>query len=779
MFTHPSIFVTPIVLYPLYWSSMPCPTSDVLLDCGGIDPLCYVEHWYQDTIDLLDYHPNPYSDDWRFITSQMRPNNYFRNSSTPFCIPGETNIYNLHSDRTIVIEAGLNNLDFTGNTSPFWSNYAPNFPNHTDTILTPLGYSICEDILYDINQTAIEYDLDSISYELVNPREFYWDSITRRCTPGTPVPITPIASTYYLNDIPYWPPYSLTNPLPHYSSHGFDIDGSGVISFIPSKVVNPYPPAPPPWTTSYLLPSFAVAIRANEWRRTTTGVMKKIGFSTREITIWIADTCKNDVIYPKPDTAICGDSVLSIRFGPDSLEYSRVRCNTISKDGSEFRIMDSSIVPARSIGVNNVSWICEVGQSTRVIQLNLAKKLNAEGDYYVILKKGTDLNVLESECGYWPEQFSSSKIHLKSNLITIMNSLDSVLICLPTQEPYPVLNAISSSNNKVNYKWTYNNVTFNHSIDSLWATKEGTYFVQATDEYKCAGTMDSASVFFRNKSEFVLDLPPYCEEMPSFLTAPPSPGNGNWQWYFDFGIAGFVLVSESDTLNPTYVGKNKLTFINDENCESEFVFDFTPEAHPPEAPLNVKINIKGDTELCVKEDERSTLFIVDSILKPNFLAKPGYGPNTPYNKQWYSTRINNPIFKAIKSNLRVTQPRKYYIIVTDQYGCTGIDSIEITEGGCEPQIIDTTEKISNNLFIPNVFTPNQDGINDVFSIQSLELYPGSTLKIFDRWGNIIYRSLNYQNDWSGGEQMEGEYFYILELNNQSRIIFKGQLTLLR
>jgi len=63
---------------------------------------------------------------------------------------------------------------------------------------------------------------------------------------------------------------------------------------------------------------------------------------------------------------------------------------------------------------------------------------------------------------------------------------------------------------------------------------------------------------------------------------------------------------------------------------------------------------------------------------------------------------------------------------------------------------------------PNVFTPNSDGINDLFEIQDL---PENTeLIILNRWGNVVFSTINYQNNWdgkdtSGKEIVEGVYTY--------------------
>ncbi len=66
-------------------------------------------------------------------------------------------------------------------------------------------------------------------------------------------------------------------------------------------------------------------------------------------------------------------------------------------------------------------------------------------------------------------------------------------------------------------------------------------------------------------------------------------------------------------------------------------------------------------------------------------------------------------------------------------------------------------------FIPSVFTPNGDGKNDKFTILGINQFPGSELIIYNRWGNVVYQSKDYKNDWDGRGLNEGTYYYTLNL----------------
>lgn len=90
----------------------------------------------------------------------------------------------------------------------------------------------------------------------------------------------------------------------------------------------------------------------------------------------------------------------------------------------------------------------------------------------------------------------------------------------------------------------------------------------------------------------------------------------------------------------------------------------------------------------------------------------------------------------------------------------------------------------NNVFIPNTFTPNGDGKNDLFYVYG-NTVSKLKLRVYNQWGQFIYESLNIQNGWDGtyrGEmQPNGVYVYYvdIEFNDGTKAIRKGTITLLR
>ena len=110
---------------------------------------------------------------------------------------------------------------------------------------------------------------------------------------------------------------------------------------------------------------------------------------------------------------------------------------------------------------------------------------------------------------------------------------------------------------------------------------------------------------------------------------------------------------------------------------------------------------------------------------------------------------------------------EYIVTLTDRLtGCSASASIQINK--LEPVVI------------PSAFTPNGDGENDTWVIPGLETYRKASLKVFNRWGQLVYEtSGSYDHSWDGGDLPIGTYYYIIELNVPGREPLKGDVTLLR
>ena len=71
------------------------------------------------------------------------------------------------------------------------------------------------------------------------------------------------------------------------------------------------------------------------------------------------------------------------------------------------------------------------------------------------------------------------------------------------------------------------------------------------------------------------------------------------------------------------------------------------------------------------------------------------------------------------------------------------------------------------LRIPNVFTPNGDGVNDTWVIGNIEMFPAAEVYVFNRWGQLMFTSKGYAEDWDGRYRGHfvpaGTYLYIIDI----------------
>jgi len=110
--------------------------------------------------------------------------------------------------------------------------------------------------------------------------------------------------------------------------------------------------------------------------------------------------------------------------------------------------------------------------------------------------------------------------------------------------------------------------------------------------------------------------------------------------------------------------------------------------------------------------------------------------------------------------------------------------------GCDTTISTILTVKVAELKIPNVFTPNGDGINDTFTIEingespyvDYRLaYLNNEFVAFDRWGKKVFSQSNYKSgDWDGANLSDGTYFYVLKCHGQyGDDVFRGSVAILR
>jgi gliding motility-associated-like protein len=132
---------------------------------------------------------------------------------------------------------------------------------------------------------------------------------------------------------------------------------------------------------------------------------------------------------------------------------------------------------------------------------------------------------------------------------------------------------------------------------------------------------------------------------------------------------------------------------------------------------------------------------------------------------------------SMSSVLEGVEAGSYQLQVTDQRGCVGSDSVEV--GNLEM-------RCWANFFVPQSFSPNGDGLNDVFELVSPPL-DWIDVCIYNRWGELVFRSQDPDFKWDGGflgkECPTGIYsvviVYALDRSVRDAFTYRGTLHLLR
>jgi len=138
------------------------------------------------------------------------------------------------------------------------------------------------------------------------------------------------------------------------------------------------------------------------------------------------------------------------------------------------------------------------------------------------------------------------------------------------------------------------------------------------------------------------------------------------------------------------------------------------------------------------------------------------GNTAPYTFLWDNSKGSN-------SSINNLSEGKYSVTITDKNNCVTNKSYDVSTIKCEIEI-------------PNIITPNADGINDFFEVKGINSYKEVNLIVLNRWGNKVYENENYENDnkWDGTKNGKvlpvGTYFYIIRVNGNE---YKGNLTILR
>lgn len=98
----------------------------------------------------------------------------------------------------------------------------------------------------------------------------------------------------------------------------------------------------------------------------------------------------------------------------------------------------------------------------------------------------------------------------------------------------------------------------------------------------------------------------------------------------------------------------------------------------------------------------------------------------------------------------------------------------VSDAGCIGAEDEMTVTVNEKIVIPNTFSPNGDGINDVWNIAGLDTYAKPAVTIFNRYGSQVYKSVGYATPWNGtnnGDQLPvGTYYYVIDMKNNTPVL---------
>lgn len=166
------------------------------------------------------------------------------------------------------------------------------------------------------------------------------------------------------------------------------------------------------------------------------------------------------------------------------------------------------------------------------------------------------------------------------------------------------------------------------------------------------------------------------------------------------------------------------------------------------------IGVANDDKLSVDAGKDTTILSGTSIKLQGNSDKGVYFSWTPAND------LSNP---AIAQPMARPQETTTYTLTASN------------ENGC-PTTASVTINVMPLLYIPNAFSPNNDGINDDFKIENISFYPESTVEIYNRWGNIIFFSEGYNAAWTAENIESNTYSYIVRTKFK---VYKGTVEILR
>ena len=226
-----------------------------------------------------------------------------------------------------------------------------------------------------------------------------------------------------------------------------------------------------------------------------------------------------------------------------------------------------------------------------------------------------------------------------------------------------------------------------------------------------------------------------------------------WNLIYSNGLVNesiFNINTQDYTLITSVAGDYEIVLASDINgCEADVLgggvnLTVFPMPEAIISPSEVTIYANQEIELTVGDYSISEWFNIDDVLPISF-----------------------------EEVIKVNKAGSFYVYITDENGCTDLSNVAVVN------VVPITE-----LFVPNSFTPNGDGYNELFKIYGNYIV-SFNLKIFDRWGEELFESNSIEKFWDGtfnNKKVQlGTYYYSIEVYGEDGELFvkTGEVNLIR
>jgi gliding motility-associated-like protein len=168
---------------------------------------------------------------------------------------------------------------------------------------------------------------------------------------------------------------------------------------------------------------------------------------------------------------------------------------------------------------------------------------------------------------------------------------------------------------------------------------------------------------------------------------------------------------------------------------------------------------------------------IDSVLTVSLGQVITLTANSNAQDIWWSPSDGLSCDNCWQTEWTVDSAQTFYITAIDDQGCLVLDSIVLRlQNDCVPDLV----------FVPNAFSPDGDGYNDVLFAQTGSVQTLVNFQIYNRWGNLVFETRDFNQGWDGryrGETLPPDVFgYVLQFEcpqSGQIILKKGNITILR